>query len=198
MQLQVGIRRVIGRYDRGYNVPDLFAVGVAVCCQDFQLSEEFLYVHFDGFADVDEVVWSFLHAFLGHQLFFVELFAWAEAGVGDFDVYIRGVARKLDQVSGKGVDLYRGSHVQDEDLAAFGVGSCLEDKAYGLRDSHKVADDVRMCDGDRAAFFDLALEQRDHASVAAQNVSESYSYEFCAVPAFDVWFSLTYAWPSLS
>ena len=78
MQLQVGIRRVIGRYDRGYNVSDLFAVGVAVCCQDFQLFEEFLYVHFDGFADVDEVVWSFLHAFFGHQLFFVELFARAE------------------------------------------------------------------------------------------------------------------------
>ena len=113
---------------------------------------------------MDEVVWSFLHAFFGHQLFFVKLFAWAETSVGDFDVYIRGVAGKLDQVSGKGVDLYRGSHVQDEDLAAFGVGSCLEDKAYGLRDSHKVADDVRMCDGDRAAFFDLALEQRDHTS----------------------------------
>lgn len=58
------------------------------------------------------------------------------------------------------------------------------DKAYGLRDSHKVADDVRMCDGDRAAFFDLALEQRDHASVAAENVSESYSYEFCAGSCF--------------
>ena len=78
MQLQVGIRRVIGRYDRGYDVSDLFTVGVAVCCQDFQLFEEFLYVHFDGFADVDEVVWSFLHAFFGHQLFFVKLFAWAE------------------------------------------------------------------------------------------------------------------------
>ena len=133
---------------------------------------------------MDEIVWSFLHAFFGHQLFFVKLFAWAETGVGDFDVYIRCVAGKLDQVSGKGVDLYRGSHVQDEDLASFGVGSCLEDKAYGLRDSHKVADDVRMCDGDRAAFFDLALEQRDHTSVAAENVSESYSYEFCAGSCF--------------
>ena len=119
---------------------------------------------------LDEVVWSFLHAFLGHQFFFVELFARAETSVGNFDVYIRCVAGKLDQVSGKGVDLYRGAHVQDEDLAAFGVGSCLEDKAYGLRDGHKVTDDVRMCDSDRTAFFNLALEQRDHASVAAENV----------------------------
>ena len=116
---------MIGRYDRGYDVSDLFAVGVAVCCQDFQLFEEFLYVHFDGFADVDEVVWSFLHAFFGHQLFFVKLFAWAETGVGDFDVYIRGVAGKLDQVPGKGVDLYRSSHVQDEDLPAPGIGPGL-------------------------------------------------------------------------
>ncbi len=41
-----------------------------------------------------------------------------------------------------------------------------------------------MCDSDRTAFFNLALEQRDHASVAAENVSESYSYEFCAGSCF--------------
>ena len=53
--------------------------------------------------------------------------------------------------------------------------------------------DVRMCDGDRAAFFDLALEQRDHTSVAAENVSESYSYEFCAGSCFRC-MVLTYIW----
>ena len=119
-------------------------------------------------------------------------------GVGDFDVYVRGVAGKLDQVSGTGVDLYRGSHVQDEDFAAFGVDSYLEDKAYGLRDSHKVTDDIQMCDGDKAAFFNLALEQRDHASLLPRTFPNRTDTNSVPFPAFDVLLTLMVSRPRKS
>ena len=53
----------------------------------------------------------------------------------------------------------------------------LKDQGHGFRDRHKVADDPLVCDGHRATLGDLLLEERDHASVAAQYISEAHSYE---------------------
>ena len=57
------------------------------------------------------------------------------------------------------------------------VVRCLEHQGYGFGDRHEVADDPFICDGHRPAFCDLLLEERDHAAVAAQHVSEPDGHE---------------------
>ena len=122
---------------------------------------------------MDELILGLLQALFGHKLLFIELLARAEAGVFDLDVHVRLEAGEADQVARQGVDLHRGAHVEDEDLAPVGIGAGKHHEADGLGDGHEVADDIRMGDGDGAALGDLLLEEWDHRAVGAQDVSEA-------------------------
>ena len=73
----------------------------------------------------------------------------------NLDILIDFIAWQPDHIPCKIKDLYRFSHIQDEDLSAFGIGTCLKYQWYRFRNRHKVADDLRMCDGYRSSFCNL-------------------------------------------
>ena len=160
--------------DRTDAVADgLFPVCVGGFHEALELTQELVVVEGDGLADVDEFVIRLGEALLGHELLFIELLARAEAGILDFDVHIRLQTGETDHVAGQGVDLHRGSHVEDEYLAPVGVGTGQHHKAHRFGDGHEVADDIRVGDRDWAAFFNLLLENRNDRAVGAQDVPEA-------------------------
>lgn len=99
--------------------------------------------------------------------------------IDNLNVYVRLVSGKSDQISGKCINFYRFAHIQDKDLPASGIGSGKKYQTDCLRDSHKVPDDIRMCDSNRATGFNLFLEQRDNRTIASQYISETDCHEFC-------------------
>ena len=169
---------MVGADDLLYAVADgFFAVGVGGFHEGFQLTQELVVVEGDGLADVDELVVGLGEALLGHELLFIELLAGSEAGIDDLDVHIRLQAGKADHVAGQGIDLHRGAHVEDEDLAPVGIGPGQHHEAHRLGDGHEVADDIRVGDRDGAAFLNLPLEDGDHGAVGAQDIAKSHSDE---------------------
>ena len=165
--------RVEGRDDVFDHLHDVRAVVVAGLGQVFQVAQELRRVERDRLADVDEIVLGLSEALLSHELLLVELLAAAQAGVDDRDISLRLEAGQADQVAGQVVDLHRLTHVEDEDLAAPGVGACLQDQTHRFRDGHEVADDVRVGDCHRAAGLDLLLKERDDGAVAAQYIPKA-------------------------
>ena len=151
----------------------LFPVGIGGFHQTLQLAEEFVVVEGDRPTDVNELVVGFRKALFGHELLFIELLAGAEAGIDDFNIHIRLEAGKADHVAGQGIDLHRGAHVQDEDLAPVGIGAGQHHEAHGLGDGHEVADDIRVGDRDRAALLNLLPEDGNDGTVGAQDVAET-------------------------
>ncbi len=167
-------RFVVGRKDL---LQGLFDVPVLV--YGFLQSGE---VGLDGFpvvvflgGDVDAVPFGGLVVLLVEEEFLVELFAGPEACADDF---LLAGAVEADHLFGQVLDLDGLAHIQDEELAALGHGGGLEDQGGGFGDGHEVADDLRVGQGDRAAGFDLALEDGDHGAVGAQDVAEADRHEF--------------------
>ena len=70
---------------------------------------------------MNELIWRIGHALFAHEKLFVKLLTWAEADVLDLDVDVWSETRKADEVSCHIIDLYRFSHVEDEDLPALCV-----------------------------------------------------------------------------
>ncbi len=126
---------------------------------------------------MDLPVGGILHTLLGHKHLFVKLLAGTKARKLDLNILSYLISGELDQVFCQIQYLHRFSHIQDKDLAALCIGACLQYQGYCLRDSHEVADDIRICHGHRTAFRDLPFEQRDHAAVAAQHVAETHGHE---------------------
>ena len=152
-------------------------VGVGSFHQSAEAAEESVCVKGNGSADVNEVVVGLAEALFLHQLFFIELFTRAKTGILDFDIHIRLEAGELDKVAGQGVDLHRGAHVEDEDLAAVGIGAGLHDKRDGLLDGHEIADDIGMGDRDGAALLDLFFKDGDDRAVGAQDIAEAHGHK---------------------
>ena len=168
-----GIVRVIGVHHFGDLIADVLAVVIGRVHEVGKLHQELILVKGDRLANMDELVVGFGEALFGHELLFIELLARAEAGVLDLNVHVGLEAGEADQVAGQGVDLHRGAHVEDEDLAPVGIGAGQHHEADGLGDGHEVADDIRVGHRDGAALGDLLLEEGDHRAVGAQNVSEA-------------------------
>ena len=165
---------MIGGDDFHDPLADLFLfVTVGGIHQGFDAGQEMIRVEGDGLADVDLFVGRLPQAFLRHQLFLIQLFAWTQACILDFDIHVRFEAGEADQVPSQGVDLHRLAHIQDEDFPALGVGAGLHHQAHRLRDGHEIADNVRMGHGHGAALLNLAAEQGDDGAVGAQDVAEA-------------------------
>ena len=126
---------------------------------------------------MDHVVCRVLKTFFIHEGFFIELFTGTESGEFDLDVFIWDVAGHTDHVFGKVEDLHGLSHIEDEDLAALGIGSSLKHKSYRFRNSHEETDDVRVCDRDGTTRFDLLLEKRDDRTMRTQDVAKANGYK---------------------
>ena len=141
--------------------------------QLIQALEELILVKGNGLADMDQLVVGLGKAFLGHELFLIELFTGAEAGIDDLNIHIRLEAGEADHIAGQGVDLDRTPHVEDEDLAPMGIGTGQHHEAHGLRDGHEVPDDIRVGDGHGAALLNLPLENGNDRSVGTQDVAEA-------------------------
>ncbi len=168
-----GICRVIGADQSTDPVPDVLLIGIGRVHQVFQIPQQPVLVEGDGLADVDEVVVRLPEALFGHELLLIELLAWAETGVLYFDIHVGLEAAEADEVAGQGVDLHGAAHVQDEDLAAVGIGPGQHDQTDRLGDRHEIADDVGMGDRDGAALLDLPLKNGDHGAVGAQDIAEA-------------------------
>ena len=170
---------MIGGYDLFHQAADLvLRIRIGGIHEIVKLFEEGFHLEGDGAADVDHGVVGALQAFLGHELLLVELLAGAKAGIRDLDIHIRPEAGEADEVAGQCLDLDGAAHVEDEDLAAVGVGAREHDEADSLRDGHEVADDVRVGHGDGAALGDLLFEDRDDRPVGAQDIAEADSDKF--------------------
>ena len=161
-----------------HKLSDVAGILIGRLHQLVELAQENIDIERDRTSNVDEIVLRFLEAFLGHELFLIQLLARAQAGVLDLDIAVRRVSGQADQVSGQRVDLDRLTHVEHEDLAAVCVSARLKHQADRLRDRHKIADDIGMGDRYRAALRDLLLEERDDRTVAAQHVAKAHRDEF--------------------
>ena len=128
---------------------------------------------------MDQRVGRFFHTLLVHQLFFIQLFTGTQTRIDHGNIHIRLKTGKLDQVTGKGIDFYRNTHIQHEDLTAPGISSGLHNQADRLRDGHKIADNIGVCNRHRAALGNLLFEQRNDRTIAAQNVAETHSHKLC-------------------
>ena len=146
--------------------------------QTAELAKEGIGIEGNRGTDMDLIVVGFTKSLLFHQLFFIELFAGAQAGIDNLDIDIRFIASELDQIAGEGIDLHRGAHIEDEDFAAVGIGAGQHDEGDGFLHRHEIADDIGMGNRDRAAFFDLLFEDGNHRTVGAQDVAEAHSHEF--------------------
>ena len=153
-------------------------VTVLITCfrQFFQLFQEYLRIKRNRFADVDQLVISLFDSLFCHKFFFVKFFTRTKSCIFELNIHIRFKSGETDQVAGKCIDFDCFTHIQYEDFTAPGISSCLKDEADCLRDRHKVTNNVRMCDGHRTACFDLFTKQRNHRTIAAQNISETYCY----------------------
>ena len=171
---------MVGVDHAGHEALDIAAVCVGRVHEVVEIVKEAVDVELKRTADVNLRIFRLLEAFLGHELLFVELLAGAKAGVFDLDVHIRFETGEADEVARKRVDLDGAAHVEDEDLAATGVGAREEDEADGLGDGHEVADDVRVRDRDGTALLDLLFEDRDDAAVGAEDVAEADGHELGA------------------
>ncbi len=124
--------------------------------------------------DVDAVAFGGFVGLFVQEEFLVELFAGTQARADD--LFLAG-AVEADHLFCQVFDFDGLAHVQDEELPAFGDGDRLEDQGGGFGDGHEVADDPRVGEGHRAAGPDLALEDRDHGAVGAQDVAEADGHE---------------------
>ena len=61
-------------------------------------------------------------------------------------------------------DFGRLAHIQHKDFPALCISPCLQHKRYGFRYGHKIADNIRMRDRNRAALCNLLFKQRNDAS----------------------------------
>ena len=87
--------------DQGSNMAaDVGFVGIGSLHQAAEAAEEGVGVEGDRGADVDEVVVGLLQALFLHQLFFIQLFTRAQAGILDLNIHIRLEAGELDEVAG--------------------------------------------------------------------------------------------------
>ena len=103
-----------------------------------------------------------------------EFFAGAQAGELDVYVLVGFEAVEADQLFGDVNDMHRLAHVEDEDLPALPQNGCLKHQRHRLGDGHEVALHLRMRHRQRAAVLKLVEKERQHASPAAEHVSEAH------------------------
>ena len=95
-----------------------------------------------------------------------------------------GAAGEADHALRQIDNLNRLAHVEDIDLSTLAHAASFQHQLAGLGDSHEVADDFRVRDGDRAAGLDLFAEQRDHGTVGTQHIAEAGGNELRRRQAF--------------
>lgn len=127
-------------------------------------------VTFTDTGDADLFVERRLRRLRLAQDLLVELLPVPQAGV--LDLHALRPAQ-LDHATRQVGDAHRLAHVEDEDLAALALRAGLKDQLAGLGNQHKVPYDVGVRHRHRAAGLDLALENRDHGAVGAEDVAEA-------------------------
>ena len=168
-----GIVRMIGIHHGGNIVANIRAIMISRVHEVLHLREKQVLVKGNGLADMNQFILGLGQAFFGHELFFIKLLAGAETGVFDLDIHVGLEAGEADQVAGQGVDLHGRAHIKDEDLAAVGVGPGKHHEADGLGNRHKIANNIRVGHGNRAALGDLLLKEGDHGTVGTQDIPEA-------------------------
>lgn len=170
--------RVIGYHDALDEGADLrFPALIRGFHEHLKLLKEGIRIKGDRVAYMYQMIRGHSHALLGHEFFLIELFAGAQSRILDLDIDVGAEARESYQVPGEGIYFYGRAHIQNENLAALCVGSCLQDERGGFGYCHKVSDDIGVGDGDGAAFGDLLFKARDDRAVTAEHVTEADCYK---------------------
>lgn len=145
-------------------------VGVGLGDQGVYLAAHIGPVIFTDTGDADLFVERRLRRLRLAQDLLVELLPVPQAGV--LDLHALRPAQ-LDHATRQVGDAHRLAHVEDEDLAALALRAGLKDQLAGLGNQHEVPYDVGIRHRHRAAGLDLALENRDHGAVGAEDVAEA-------------------------
>jgi len=127
----------------------------------------------DGLGLADFVVGGLGGAFGRGENLFIQLFSGAQTGVFYLDIDLGFEAGEAYHAAGEVGNLDGFAHVEHEDFAAVAHGAGLQHEAAGLRDGHEEADDIRVGDGDGAAFLNLLAEAGDDGAVRPQHVAEA-------------------------
>ena len=145
-------------------------VGVGLGDKGVYLAAHIGPVIFTDTGDADLFVERRLRRLRLAQDLLVELLPVPQAGV--LDLHALRPAQ-LDHATRQVGDAHRLAHVEDEDLAALALRAGLKDQLAGLGNQHEVPYDVGVRHRHRAAGLDLALENRDHGAVRAEDVAEA-------------------------
>ena len=145
-------------------------VGVGLGDKGVYLAAHIGPVIFTDTGDADLFVERRLRRLRLAQDLLVELLPVPQAGVLDLNA-LRPA--QLDHATRQIGDAHRLAHVEDEDLAALALRAGLKDQLAGLGNQHEVPYDVGVRHSHRAAGLDLALENRDHGAVRAEDVAEA-------------------------
>ncbi len=112
---------------------------------------------------------------------FIKFFAFAQTGKDNFNIHIRFLAGKADQVARHLGNFYGRSHAQNKNLAAFAHRARLQNHLCRFGYGHKETVDFRMRDRDRSALFDLAAEQRNNGTGRPDHIAEPHGHKPRAV-----------------
>src|SRR2546425_5306008 len=172
------MRRLSGRgpilgYSPGKLVPDLIVAGaVRLRKPGLDSGEPFLAQSRLGLGYAQLRMRRGESALAIREQFLVELFPGPQSGELDPDVLL-AEPREPDHVARQIGDSDRLAHFHDEDFPALAHPSGLQDELGGLGNGHEIARHLRLPDRDRPAAGELLAKLRDHATRAAQDVSES-------------------------
>jgi hypothetical protein len=111
--------------------------------------------------------------FLGHS------FPRSKAGEDDLDVSGNPQTAQACKSARERGNRHLLPHIENISVPRLSEGSTLQDQSHGLTRGHEEAADVGMSDRNWAALADLALELRQDAPPAAQNIPESHRGEDC-------------------
>ena len=113
------------------------------------------------------------------QQFFIEFFAGAQTGDGDFDVAVRvgavahAQAGELDHAPGQVNNAHRLTHVEYKHIAALRHSPGLQHQLRCLRDSHEIAGDIGVRDGEWTTRCQLASKQGHHTTAGTEHVAKT-------------------------
>ncbi len=108
-----------------------------------------------------------------------DFFAFAQAGIDDLDILTGLEPIQADQALGQVADLDRLAHFEDVKTGFVprcpGIGHGRRQHQHdGFGNGHEITLGIGVGQGDRAAAFDLRLEQRHDRAGRAQHIAETH------------------------
>ena len=112
------------------------------------------------------------------QQFFIKFFTGAQAGINHTNIFSGYQSGQFDHLMRQVADFDRLTHIEYENFAAIAHNTCFQHQLHCFRNSHEIAGDLRMRNGNRTAFLNLSPETWNHRTIGIQNITKTGGYEF--------------------